>query len=283
MPENLGADIFSWSLYFTYKQSSGKCSGSDAFTQTGKRWRLGRAHTRQPVLGTYQEAVSGEKLDWCNPRHQGHINPSVEHILSTSPHPSSAFGQVIMLRASAGIWDDISVLPCWILILYCTYIMYSTAARCLWDPYMNESQISLHIKPWTSHTLRVVFTSDSRAAACVTLTRGSGWCTGGCSATTWAGRCRTRAVETWRKVVFQWVHSHYRCHHAESQSCDIKAQTPRRGQLKLVGTTWKHTVQGQETTVTPHAQTFNIRGFMDSYKPSNFCTWITIFIIIKCF
>lgn len=54
------------------------------------------------------------------------------------------------------------------------------------------------------------------------LTRGSGWWTLGCIATTWAGRCRTEAVETWRKVVSQQVHSHYRCHHAESQSCDIK-------------------------------------------------------------
>lgn len=54
------------------------------------------------------------------------------------------------------------------------------------------------------------------------LTRGSGWCTLGCIATTWAGSCRTEAVETWRKVVSQQVHSHYRCHHAESQSCDIK-------------------------------------------------------------
>lgn len=63
----------------------------------------------------------------------------------------------------------------------------------------------------------------------VALTRGSGWYTVDCSVTTWAGRCRTGAVETWRKVVSQWVHSHYRCHHAESQSCDIKAH-PTQGE-----------------------------------------------------
>lgn len=54
------------------------------------------------------------------------------------------------------------------------------------------------------------------------LTLGSGWCIGDCSVTTWAKRCRTGAVETWRKVVSQRVHSHYRCHHAESQNCDKK-------------------------------------------------------------
>lgn len=64
--------------------------------------------------------------------------------------------------------------------------------------------------------------------AYVALTPGSGWYTADCSVTTWAGRCRTGAVETWWKVVSQWVHSHYRCHHAGSQSCDTKAHPTER-------------------------------------------------------
>lgn len=70
--------------------------------------------------------------------------------------------------------------------------------------------------------------------AYVALTPGSGWYTGGCSVTTWAGRCRTGAVETWWKVVSQWVHSHYRCHHAGSQSCDTKAHPMERA-IKVSG------------------------------------------------
>lgn len=66
------------------------------------------------------------------------------------------------------------------------------------------------------------------------LTPGSGWYTGDCSVTTWAGRCRTGAVETWWKVVSQWVHSHYRCHHAGSQSCDTKAHPTERA-IKVSG------------------------------------------------
>lgn len=65
------------------------------------------------------------------------------------------------------------------------------------------------------------------------LTLGSGWCIGDCSVTIWAKRCRTGAVETWRKVVSQRVHSHYRCHHAESQNCDKKKQFTKKGKQQL--------------------------------------------------
>lgn len=89
---------------------------------------------------------------------------------------------------------------------------------------------------WLTHKILHAFSSQTTNSWNTTwgldvgaaLTPGSGWCTADCSVTTGAARCRTGAVETWRKVVSQWVHSHYRCHHAESQSCEHREQIPHR-------------------------------------------------------
>lgn len=123
-----------------------------------------------------------------------------------------------------------------------------------------------HRKPSTLWTHSIIHTQQTRAACvgCAVLTRGSGWYTGDCSVTTWAGRCRTGAVETWRKVVSQLVHSHYRCHHAESQSCDIKAHPTERA-IKVSG------AQHQTTY-------FNVKLRQAKYTHSRLWTAIIVFM-----
>ena len=67
-----------------------------------------------------------------------------------------------------------------------------------------------------SHTAIVIRQLD---VLMLELTPGTGWCTGDCSGTSGAARCRTVAGETWRMASSQWARSRCRCHHVEFQSC----------------------------------------------------------------